>query len=271
MTKETRSDFYLFDSLWYPNKTLKYFDLLPSTNDFAYEWVMSEGTLPAGSVVLADYQTQGKGQANRVWYSAPGVNLTFSMIYKPRFLPPDQAHYLNMITSLAVYEAIEFILPPNKAELHIKWPNDVLINGKKVAGILIRNVFSGKAIATSIIGIGVNVLQEKFPPEAGNATSLRLAGARHPDRNFLLNKIINQFEPLLDHLDGDMYAYASIKADYLCRLYGIMQTGRFEAAGEVFEAKIVNVDAEGRLVLVRDGKLSAYRHGEIRFVALGSS
>ncbi len=135
-----------------------------STNDEAAAWARAGA--PHGAVVIADAQTRGRGRLGRVWHSPPGAALYFSAILRPP-LPPMKVPPLTLAAGVAVAETVaRFDVAPT-----LKWPNDVLIEGKKLAGILTESATQGARLEHVIVGIGVNLRVEEFP--AGlNATSL---------------------------------------------------------------------------------------------------
>ena len=159
-----------------------------STQEYC-ENLLAVGQPPEGTVVLAEEQTGGKGMSGNTWYSEPGHNLLFSIIFYPTFISPSDAFVLNKICSLALYNAL---LPHTTGhELRIKWPNDILLNRKKIAGILLRNQVSGTMIRSTTAGIGLNVNQVHFPPKLyRKASSLRSETGIFFDRNILLESVL---------------------------------------------------------------------------------
>ena len=119
-----------------------------STNNYA-AILLSEGRIGHGTVILADEQTNGRGQRGAKWLSAEGVNLLFSLVVQPDNLSVSDQCVLTEITSLAL---IEF-LRKFGISAQVKWPNDILVNGEKIAGVLIENHLKGNLIASSVIGI----------------------------------------------------------------------------------------------------------------------
>jgi len=251
----------ILSSTFFPKKTIKQFKLLPSTNDFASKWCQSSELPPEGSVIIADNQTKGKGQTGNTWQSQDELNLTFSMVYYPTFLKLDQLFALNMITSLAVRDSLKHLPLLN---LHVKWPNDILINHQKVAGILIRNSLAGKNLASSIIGIGLNVNQTIFPKEIPNATSLHLATGQTIDKAEILNRIIQNFEESYIALQAGQYS--KIKEKYLEQLYLKGQKNIFfRKDGSSFQGRIVDIQDTGHLLVDIQGKIEAFDFQTIRF------
>jgi BirA family biotin operon repressor/biotin-[acetyl-CoA-carboxylase] ligase len=114
---------------------------------------------PAGTVITAQEQTNGRGQRGSSWTAFKGDNLLASIIVYPNFLPPDETFMLSRITALAIRDAIEAL---TDKDVFIKWPNDIIIGDKKVCGILIENNWSDFKIQSAIIGFGINVNQDKF-------------------------------------------------------------------------------------------------------------
>ena len=146
---------------------------------------------PEGTVVMAEEQTAGRGRAGRSWHSEKGTGLYFSILLRPR-LSPAQALLLTMLAGVSAQAAVEAVtgLAPE-----IKWPNDLLLNGKKLGGILTEMHAEPSAVRFVVVGIGINTNQEKFPSElAAIATSLRRESGRITFRLELLVRLLSQFE-----------------------------------------------------------------------------
>jgi len=167
------------------------FQEIGSTNIQAMQ--MAAKGAEEGTLLIAETQTEGKGRLDRKWFSPPGVNLYISVILRPKI---DCAHatILNLLTGIVVAHAIR-----EKSQLtaHLKWPNDVLIHEKKVAGILAELAADGRAIKHLILGIGLNVNleAEMLPPELSKtATSLKIESGRIVSRLEMLETLVNQLE-----------------------------------------------------------------------------
>ena len=151
-----------------------------------------------GTVILAEKQHSGKGRKERIWHSAKGLNLTFSILLTSESLAELNISHLNFAASLAVAEAIENL---HQLKTELKWPNDVLINKKKVAGVLGETSIKGKNVERVILGIGINLNQIafhgdfNFPP-----TSLKLELGTDINRENMLAEILNIFEALISEL-----------------------------------------------------------------------
>ncbi|MFD2612052.1 biotin--[acetyl-CoA-carboxylase] ligase [Paenibacillus gansuensis] len=176
-------------------RTIRMLDTVDSTQRVAREWVAAGAE--EGSVVLAEGQTAGRGRMERKWHSPQGKGIWMSLILKPtvpiHFLPQ-----LTLLTAVALCRAVKQTIP---VECGIKWPNDLLIGGRKTAGILLESSAEDERLRYVIAGIGVsvNLTEEDYPPELREiATSLRIAAGHAVDRTELLQTFFKQFEDLYD-------------------------------------------------------------------------
>ena len=140
-----------------------------STSSFLKE-LAQNSSLSEVTIAVANNQTSGRGQMNNSWISEPYKNLTFSLFTPLKKIRIEHQIYLNFAVSLAIYDTLCTCEVPN---LYIKWPNDIMSDNKKICGILIENTFSHSLIKNTIIGIGLNVNQEKFHESLVNASSLK--------------------------------------------------------------------------------------------------
>lgn len=165
-----------------------------STSDVAASWARGElegqGRAPHGAVVIADAQTRGRGRLGRSWHSPPGESLYFSAVLRPT-LEPRRIPPLTLTAAVALAEAVlETGVTPE-----LKWPNDVLVGGRKLAGILTELVCAGQRIDFVVLGIGVNLNNERFPPElAASATSLGLVLGRRIEREAFVRALCERLE-----------------------------------------------------------------------------
>lgn len=129
---------------------------------------------PHGTVVVTDRQTAGRGQRGNSWEAEPGANLTFSLLLRPQAIPAARQFELSVIVALEVAACVRRALAgtPNAPRVCVKWPNDIYVGDRKIAGILIENSLSGSGIERSIAGIGLNVNQRIFVSDAPNPTSI---------------------------------------------------------------------------------------------------
>jgi len=164
--------------------------LLLSNKDFAQN----------GTVLLAEFQSAGRGRKDRTWVSNAGQNLTFSILLKGEF-HDHKANLINLGTSVAVAQSIENLYQLN---VELKWPNDILVNKKKIAGILIESSSKGNKINKIVIGVGVNVNQPNFPGKFEiQPTSVRREFKEIVSRERLLSEILNNFEVILNQLNSE--------------------------------------------------------------------
>ncbi|MFC2175999.1 biotin--[acetyl-CoA-carboxylase] ligase, partial [Bacteroidota bacterium] len=180
-----------------------------STNNYARELVHDKMPIE-GTLIIADEQTIGKGQRENSWVSEAKMNLTGSYILNPVFLAAQNQFFLSVVVALAVSDLVSLFLA-NEESVKIKWPNDILVNNQKIAGILIENTLQGAHIEASIVGIGLNVNQIEFQNEL-NATSLKLISAK----SFELKTVIQQLNKTLEQY------YLRLKAGRKTELLALM-------------------------------------------------
>lgn len=213
-----------------------------STNRYLKQLVREERP-EEGSLVIADYQTEGRGQMGNSWYSGRGDNLLFSLLIYPRQLPANESFILSRVTSLALKNLLDSFTD----DIRIKWPNDIYWKDKKIAGILIENDIQGKEIDNTVIGIGLNVNQQIFPVDLANPVSMRqITGTLH-DREHLLELFMREFFLLYRDLQEGLKT--DIEDEYMLDLYRVNDYYWFEDCKGRFKAKIETVLSSGHLVL----------------------
>ncbi|MFK3958750.1 biotin--[acetyl-CoA-carboxylase] ligase [Guptibacillus hwajinpoensis] len=175
-------------------KTIYTYPTVESTQFIAHDYA-HKGT-PDGTIIVADEQTAGKGRLGRSWHSPPGSGIWTSIILRPK-LPPQKAPQFTLIAAVSVVHAIR---KQTGLEAEIKWPNDILIDGKKVVGILTELQAEADQIKSIIIGMGINVnaTKEDFPEDLTTATSLRIELGKEIKRSVLLAAILNELETLYE-------------------------------------------------------------------------
>jgi BirA family transcriptional regulator, biotin operon repressor / biotin---[acetyl-CoA-carboxylase] ligase len=180
-------------------RRLEVFEQVPSTNDKAWELLEQEPDLPDGTVVLADEQTQARGRLGRAWHSAPRAGLWLSVVLRMG-LPPDKQPFLTAAAALATANMLEQF---GQFPAEIKWPNDVIIRGRKCSGILVEARSDKPEVYVLGLGLNVNQLREDFPEELRDvATSLRLErpGARPINRVRVLRPLLFYLERVLEQV-----------------------------------------------------------------------
>ena len=217
---------------------------------------------PEGSMVMADFQTEGRGQAGNSWFSGRGNNLLFSFLIYPHFVLVKEQFIISRIVSLALKKTLDRFTP----NITIKWPNDIYWNDKKIAGMLIENSLTGSQIDYSIVGIGLNVNEEQFHDELHNPVSLKQITGHSYNRDNLLNDFHEEFFVLYRRVqDGET---GLIEKEYMNQLYRIDNYYWFEDQNERFRAKIENVLPCGHLVLEShlDKQERIYAFKEVSFI-----
>src|SRR5262252_7972 len=172
-------------------RTLYHFYKVDSTNSFAGRLIAHGRRIPEGTVIIAESQTAGRGRLGRSWHSEREAGIYFSMMLFPE-APPSLAPLFTLGTAVAMHNAVERY---SGLDIDIKWPNDLLVGGKKFCGILSEIQAEVDLVKTMIIGVGINVNHERMPEEiAGRATSLRIASGRIQSRLEILLEFFEEFE-----------------------------------------------------------------------------
>jgi BirA family biotin operon repressor/biotin-[acetyl-CoA-carboxylase] ligase len=243
-------------------RSVLYYDVLPSTNKFAAELVSKTNPVE-GCCIITDFQTEGVGQIGRTWFSGRSDNLTVSYILYPAFIPVSGQFLLSMMAAMAVYNTVAHF---TNAELKVKWPNDIYIGDRKIAGILIQNQLSGNLIRNTVVGIGVNINQDIFPEWIPNPVSLRSVCGRPVDKNDFLLRLHAELERMYLALKAGKYA--AVKELYLSNLYRRGGYHPFrEQNGHIFMGEIMDVADDGKLIITtEEGTSREYSVGGIQFI-----
>ncbi|HTF02384.1 MAG TPA: biotin--[acetyl-CoA-carboxylase] ligase [Bacteroidia bacterium] len=219
-------------------------DQVDSTNNFAMG-LLKGMPLEEGAVVTTARQTRGKGQRGNSWESQPGQNITCSVILRPVFLEPVKQFDLTRAVSLALTDVLLDIIPQH--EVKIKWPNDIFVDDRKIAGILIENILNGNQLNYSVVGIGLNVNQVDFISGGAGATSLRMVTGNAFELDGILKMICAAVEVRYLQLRGRKED--KLDEEYFSRLFKAGITSKFTDFSAIFEATIVDVTHDGLLVL----------------------
>lgn len=234
-----------------------YFEKLGSTNIQAE--LEAENGAAEGTLVVADMQTAGRGRRGRGWSSPAGTNVYFTLILRPSYAP-DRAPVITLVMALAVAEGI---FETCGLEARIKWPNDVVVNGKKVCGILTEMRAEQGKIRHVVIGVGVNVGRQEFPAEITSAASLQEECGREVSRTVLTVNILRAFEKYYERFrqNGDL---SQLQDDYNSLLVNRNREVLVLDPREEFQGIAVGIDGEGRLLVEReDGSTARVYAGEV--------
>ncbi|MCX7987602.1 MAG: biotin--[acetyl-CoA-carboxylase] ligase [Bacteroidales bacterium] len=231
-----------------------------STNSYLLR-LIDTGQAVHEMVVNARFQNQGRGQNNNTWESDPCQNLTFSILLKPTYLKPSLMFYLNQAISLSIID----YLKDNQIFARIKWPNDILVGCKKIAGILIENSFLGDTYQYAVIGIGLNVNQELFPDLQHKAISMKSLLGKDLNLDIVLHRLLNAIHLRLKYLKrGD---FSVIYDDYKQNLHLYQCWSTYKIKDENFKGKIIDVKPSGELcILLENGEVKEFLNKEVVFV-----
>jgi BirA family biotin operon repressor/biotin-[acetyl-CoA-carboxylase] ligase len=221
--------------------------------------------LPSGTVIYTTNQSAGRGQRGNSWESEPGKNVTFSILIKNPAVEIKRQFYISEAVSVAITE----VLSKHAPCINIKWPNDIYYNDSKLCGILIENSLLANAIDYTIIGIGINVNQEKFVSDAPNPISLKNITGETYDVETILHEVCECIEQKCDFSNASDSDLAVLHSSYLNCLYRF-DGNEHEFAlpdGTHFNATIVDVKPDGMFCLRHsDGTEHQYAFKEVIYI-----
>lgn len=232
-------------------------DTVDSTNNYTAN-LMKEAKIVHGTVIMADEQTSGRGQRGAIWSSDAGENILLSVYLTPDNLSVEEQVVLTYVTSISIVNLLEKI----GISARIKWPNDIYVGCKKIAGILIENTISSGKIANTIIGIGLNINQLEFKDL--KATSVILEKGEYSSVEGILFMLIFELNRQWDKLQNRKFDH--LHAHYHDLLYLLHQSAYFEDSNGIFKGEIVGVSKKGLLVVDRSGNKMEYDLKEIKFI-----
>jgi BirA family transcriptional regulator, biotin operon repressor / biotin---[acetyl-CoA-carboxylase] ligase len=223
-------------------RPFRFFERVGSTMDAAREWIAAEPNLPSGALVIADEQLAGRGRLNRTWHTPPGQALALSVILRPH-LAPEQLQRITMLAGIAVAETLSELLVPDVIKL--KWPNDVHLAGRKVAGILTEALWLGDQLQAVIVGIGINVrVNFMGTPLMDGAVSLEAFTSTPVNRASLTANILNQ----IDWWSGRVHEYALVEK-WRGLLNTLGQSVQIQTSRGLISGVVDDVDASGALLI----------------------
>jgi BirA family biotin operon repressor/biotin-[acetyl-CoA-carboxylase] ligase len=238
-------------------QTVYFWPVIGSTNDELKQ--LAEAGAPEGTLAIADEQRAGRGRLDRTWVAPAGSSLLMSLLFRPAFLAPTQAQQLTMLCSLAAADAVAEVtgLQPG-----LKWPNDLLLNGKKLAGLLTELGFEGERLAWGIVGVGLNVNVDLsgWPGLADTAISLAM----------VLGQPVSRLRLLQSYLTGVEARYEALRAghsphrEWAARLVTLGQPVTVNAPDGVYQGVAEDVDEAGALWLCQtDGRVVRILAGDV--------
>ena len=234
-------------------KLLK-FDCIDSTNTYGKA---NFDTLDDKTVIIANEQTKGRGRFNRVWVSKNCENIYLSLVLKPQ----NTKYITNLTQYMSVVSAD--VLKTYNVQPQIKWPNDIYVGDRKIAGILIEHRVAGACIATSLCGIGLNVNQREFLSDAPNPVSLwQLTGKELP-----LDQALEELLVCIDARYARICDYEGLQKDFLACLYRAEGVYGWRDSGGSFQASIAGLDEYGQLRLLdTEGEERVYAFKEVVYL-----
>lgn len=206
-------------------------------------------------LVSTNYQEKGRGQRSNIWESEKNMNILISFLYVHTTNNYDLFKF-NMLISLAIYD---FLSKYFKTGLKIKWPNDLMINNKKIAGVLVQNIESN---FKSIIGVGININQKEFKNFSPQATSFSNELNKEFNRNALILELMNNFENYLINY----FQFNDLKNSYMLKIYKFKQQTNFLNKLKEFKGEIMNFNSSGEIIIKSGDEFLSFKNGEIKMI-----
>ena len=241
---------------------VQHFEVLSSTNAYATE-LLTKTAPSEGTVISAAFQEAGRGQIGSSWLASPGQNLLLSIILYPRWLEARQQFSLSQAVALAVADTIT---EQCGEAAQVKWPNDVYLGDKKLAGILIQNSLSGRFLQSSVVGIGLNVNEIDFPTDLPKASSMRLSAGQEYNLAAVQQLLFQRIEQRYLQLKSRI---PHLRADYLRQLYRYQEWHPFQdmSTGQEFQGQIIGVQENGKLAIQKaDQSVQYFDLKEVHFL-----
>lgn len=255
LTKEELSS--RIDTAW-AGQTIYYFDQTDSTNIRAKQ--LGEEGVPHGTLIVAGQQNAGRGRRGRTWESPPGVSIYMSIVLRPE-MAPVKAPMLTLVMALSAADGLKEC---TGLDVQIKWPNDIVLNGKKLAGILTEMSTEMEYINHVVIGVGINVNTGQLPEELEEkATSLRLETGRIIRRSEIIASIMKEFEGNYQ-LFIETQGLRQMQEKYNSLLINREKEVRILGVKEEYAAYALGINEKGELLVRRDnGEIEAILAGEV--------
>jgi BirA family biotin operon repressor/biotin-[acetyl-CoA-carboxylase] ligase len=235
-------------------------DSTDSTSNYLKQW-LTEAVVEEGTVVYTDFQTAGRGQRGNGWESEKGKNLLFSIVLYPYMIKANEQFIISQAISLAIKDSLNKYLD----SITIKWPNDIYWQEKKICGMLIENTLTNDTINQSVIGIGININQDKFSDNIPNPVSIKQITGKEYKTEDILHQIYLYIMKYYADLKGGKTAY--IREKYQESLFRNKGYHLYNDGISDFEARIQEVQPSGILSLeLRDGTEREFAFKEVRYI-----
>jgi len=246
-------------NLFLPERIIRV-EQLDSTNSYALQ-LINDTNPSGGTVVMALNQTKGRGQQTNVWESKSGKNLTISLILRPDFIKAQDQFQVSMLISLGVKDYLNTYIK----NVSVKWPNDIYVGDKKIAGILIEQSIMGEYLSHSVCGIGLNINQEEFLSDAPNPISLHMLTNKDYDLEEELTKLLAAIENRYSQLQNGEDSY--LEKEYLKAMYWMNETHDFEDEDGDFTGRIIGISEFGQLLIQNtNNEIRTYNFKEVSFI-----
>jgi BirA family transcriptional regulator, biotin operon repressor / biotin---[acetyl-CoA-carboxylase] ligase len=236
------------------------FEKIDSTNACAR--TLGDVDTPEGAVVIADFQTNGRGRLGRQWISEPESNILFSVLLRPT-LKVELAGLLTLYASVAVARAIEQCIGK---KVECKWPNDLLLQGKKFCGILLENSFQQSGLGYAVVGVGINVNQRVLPSEiADRATSLACDTGKEYDRKKVFQAVLTEMDVLYTSAGKGDFSLVVSEWTKRCTMFG--KGVNVQQHEHMIEGTALRLNHDGGLVISANGREQTVYAGDVTLVS----
>lgn len=239
----------------YKNFTIHQFEELESTNKLAFQ-LASDGKLQENEIILATSQKQGRGRLNRNWISPPG-NLYFSLVLKPQ-INLEKTHELSFIAICALRQTITEIAPNKNLQIKNKWPNDLLINDQKIAGILLESKISNN-VEFCILGLGLNI--NSHPKNVNFAANNLQNLGFNKSKEEILEIFLDNFTKFYQNYQN--FGFKNIRNFWLQQAYKLGEEIAVNLEEKKVEGVFKNIDESGNLEILAEGKLQKITTGDV--------
>ena len=247
-----------------PAQFLIVLDEVGSTNDYLKSKTANFKPLAEWTAIMARNQTTGRGQRENKWYSEPNVNITFSFLLYPNYIKPQEHFFLNILVSLSIIQWLSSL----NIQAKIKWPNDIMIGDKKIAGILIENSLSSLEIKKSIIGIGINVNQRLFNDNISKSASsiYKETDVYIEDLELACKKLVNLLYQNFESFRNKEIEKTQLLKNYNSQLFLRDISSLYSSNNEIFKGILKRVEKDGTLILENEGLECSYQFKEVSFI-----